>query len=394
MNVLLPPLRSRLGALALGTAGLIAACGGSIEVSIGTGGDSDRLHVTTVADGLAYPWSLAFLPDGAMLVTEKPGRLRVVSASGQLSAPIAGVPEVSYADQGGLFDVALDPDFARNRRIYLSYAEAEAGLKGTAVARAELSPDRRALDHVEVIFRQQPKVTGNGHFGGRLVFRRDGTLFVTLGERQKDGDRGRATQEAQNLASHLGKVVRIHSDGGIPADNPFLATTGAKPEVWSFGHRNPQGATLHPASGELWAVEHGPQGGDELNVVRAGRNYGWPLISYGCNYGDPVGSCTPVGGRSSAPGMEQPVTWWVPTSIAPSGMAFYTADRIPEWRGQLFVGALADRSLWRLKLNGEQVVDRERIDLGRRIRDVRQGPDGWLYLLTDEADGLILRLWR
>jgi len=388
--------RRRVASLVVAAACLLPGCGGSVEVGLDSGGKAGELKVAGFASGLSYPWGLAFLPDGSMLVTEKPGRLRHVTAGGTLSAPIAGVPAVSYAGQGGLLDVAIDPDFESNRRVYLSYTEAEGGVKGTAVARGVLSADLATLGNLQVIFRQQPKVGGDGHFGGRLVFGRDGTLFVTLGERQKDGDRPGDTQQAQNLASLLGKVVRIRADGSVPDDNPYVGNGDARPEIWSYGHRNPQGAAINPASGELWAVEHGPQGGDELNIVRKGRNYGWPLISYGCNYGSLPGSCTPVGGASSAPDMEQPISYWVPTSTAPSGLAFYTADRIPEWRGDAFVGALAGRGLWHLALDGDRVTSRDLLlqELGRRIRDVRQGPDGWLYLLTDEAAGQILRLGR
>ncbi|MCB1907549.1 MAG: PQQ-dependent sugar dehydrogenase [Rhodocyclaceae bacterium] len=373
------------GAVILGTACSSGSRVGAAEASP---------RVDTLAHGLAYPWGLAFLPDGSLLVTEKPGRLRHVSANGTVSAPIAGVPAVSYAGQGGLLDVALDPEFARNRRIYLSYVEAGHGIKGTAVARAVLSADRRTLGNLVVIFRQRPKVDGNGHFGGRLVFAADGRLFVTLGERQQDGDRPGDSREAQNLGSHLGKIVRIGADGSVPADNPFVDDDRALPEIWSYGHRNPQGAAIHPPSGELWVVEHGPQGGDELNIVRKGRNYGWPLVSDGCNYGSLSSHCTPVGGASAAPGLEPPITTWVPRSTAPSGLAFYDHERIPEWRGDVFVGALAGRGLWHLELDGERVVSREKLlgDLGERIRDVRQGPDGRLYLLTDAADGRILRV--
>lgn len=352
------------------------------------------LSVRTVAQGLDHPWSLAFLPDGTMLVTERPGRLRRVRMDGSVSRPIEGLPVVDARGQGGLLEVALDPAFTVNRRIYLSYAEpgsgAESGLNGTAVVRGTLTKDLDRLEDLRVIFRQVPKRRSSGHFGSRLVFGRDGTLFITLGDRQLFRD------EAQNPASHLGKVVRIRADGGLPADNPFLGRPGYAPEIWSLGHRNIQGAALHPETGELWTSEHGPQGGDEVNLTRAGRNYGWPRISFGCEYGSPVGNCTPVGGATTAPGLEQPAAYWVPVSIAPSGMAFCTGDRYPEWRGNLFMGALAGKALWRLELQGTKVVSREPLlkDLQMRIRDVRQGPDGWLYLLTDEARGRILRLER
>ena len=357
-------------------------------------GSAEGLRAVTVARGLDHPWSLAFLPDGSMLVTERPGRLRRVSDQGVVSAPIEGIPPVDARGQGGLLDVALDPAFSSNRLVYLSYAEpgtgAETGRNGTAVARGTLSQDLRRLEGLRVIFRQLPKRGSTAHFGSRLAFRRDGTLFITLGERQAYRD------EAQNPASHLGKVVRINSDGSVPLDNPFLGRPGYAPELWSLGHRNVQGAALDPGSGELWTTEHGPQGGDELNLTRAGRNYGWPRISYGCEYGSPVGDCVPVGGASAAPGLEQPVAYWVPVSIAPSGLAFNIGDRYPGWRGQLFLGALAGKALWRIELRDGQVVAREALlqDLGERIRDVRQGPDGWLYLLTDSGSGRVLRLER
>jgi glucose/arabinose dehydrogenase len=353
--------------------------------------------VVTVTTGLVNPWSLAFLPGGAMLVTEKAGRLRSVSADGRnLSAPIAGVPAVDAAGQGGLFDVLPAADFASSRRIFLSYAEpgtgAEAGRNGLAVGSGVLSADGSTLAQWQVIFRQAPKAASRGHFGGRLVLAPQGLLFVTTGDRQIDSERSKA----QDLALGNGKIMRIALDGSVPPDNPFAGRAGAQPAIWSYGHRNVQGAALHPATGELWATEHGPQGGDELNRVLPGRNYGWPLVSFGCEYGAPVGECTPVGGASSGAGFEPPVTHWVPRSIAPSGLAFYTGSRYPEWRGQLFLGALAGQALWRVELDGTRVVHREPVamDLRERIRDVRQGPDGWLYLLTDSASGRILRLER
>jgi glucose/arabinose dehydrogenase len=288
-------------------------------------------------------------------------------------------------------------DFATSRRIFLSFAEpgtgAEAGRNGTAVGTATLDAGFTALSGWTVIFRQSPKVAGSQqHYGGRLVTAADGTLFVTLGERSISSERGRA----QDLGAGHGKVMRIRVDGSAPADNPFASTAGAQTTIWSYGHRNPQGAALHPTTGELWTSEHGPQGGDEVNRTLAGRNYGWPLVSYGCEYGTPVGNCTPVGGASTGAGFEPPITYWVPTSIAPSGMAFYTGDRFPEWRGNLFIGALAGRALWRLELNGNAVASREALftSLNERIRDVRQGPDGWLYLLTDNPSGRIVRIVR
>lgn len=351
----------------------------------------DGLKVVTVAQRLEHPWSLAFLPDGSMLVSERPGRLRRLLASGELSLPIAGVPAVAAEGQGGLFDVLPDRDFARSRHIFLSYAEADTAdstRNGLAVARAVLSRDGRRLEQLRVIFRQWPKVASSGHFGGRLVLDRGGNLFVTLGDRQLDSERGKAQDPQQDH----GKVVRLRPDGSTPADNPFAQQAGHRPLHWSLGHRNPQGAALHPLTGELWLSEHGPQGGDEINRVLAGRNYGWPLVTHGCEYV----TCRQLGEGSSKVGMEDPLTVWVPSSIAPSGLAFYTGDRYPGWQGQLFSGALAGRALWRLRLDGNRIVEREVLlrDLGERIRDVRQGPDGWLYLLTDSRYGRVLRLER
>ncbi len=349
----------------------------------------DGLRVVTVATGLSFPWGMAFLPDGDMLVTERSGALRQVGRNGIVSPPLGGVPVARARGQGGLLDIALDPEFAANRLIYLSYAEGGAdNTSGLAVARGTLRADRAALDNVQVIFRQHPKVDSDGHFGGRLAFSKDGHLFITLGDRQRDRERGKA----QQLDKHHGKIVRVLPDGRIPADNPFVKTAGARPEIWSLGHRNPQGVAVHPETGELWASEHGPQGGDEINIVRRGRNYGWPVVTYGCEYV----TCFRVGEGSSKPGMEAPITWWVPKSIAPSGLAFYTGTRHPDWTGQLFSGALAGQALWRLKLDGNRVVERQPLltRLGERIRDVRQGPDGWLYLLTDSGNGRVLRLER
>jgi glucose/arabinose dehydrogenase len=337
------------------------------------------VRVVTVASGLENPWGVAFLPDGRMLVTERPGRLRALGRDGALSAPLAGLPEVFARGQGGLLDIALDPRHAENGLVYFSFAEAGDRGAGTAVARARLG--EAGLEDVRVIFRQEPKVSGNNHFGSRLVFGREGNLFVTLGERF-------LFDPAQDPSNHLGKVVRIQPDGGVPRDNPFVGRPGVKPEIWSLGHRNVQGAALHPETGELWTAEHGARGGDEINVVQAGKNYGWPVISYGVHY-----SGQKIGEGTSKPGMEQPVYYWDP-SIAPSGMAFYTADRFPEWRGSLFVGALAGKLLARLELKGGRVAREERLltRLGERLRDVRQGPDGSLYLLTDARDGRLLRL--
>jgi glucose/arabinose dehydrogenase len=339
-----------------------------------------KVAVTTVAKGLEHPWSLAFLPDGRMLVTERPGRLRYVTREGALSEPIAGVPAVHAEGQGGLLDVLLDPAFAENSTIYLSYAEpAKDGTNGTAVARARL--DGAQLTGVQVIFRQQPKFKGNHHFGSRLVFGRDGNLFVTTGERNSQRDK------AQDLGTHIGKVLRIAPDGGVPADNPFAARAGALPETWSYGHRNIQGATLHPQTGELWTHEHGPRGGDEINIARAGRNYGWPVITYGREYSGPA-----IGEGTEKAGMEQPLHYWVP-SIGPSGMVFHDGLGYPGWKDQLFVGALAAAQLVRIELDaGGMVRSEERIAIGKRVRDVREGPDGALYLVTDEDAGEVLRV--
>jgi glucose/arabinose dehydrogenase len=338
-----------------------------------------ELRLTTVARGLDHPWGMAFLPDGRMLVTERPGRMRIVGPDGRLSPPLEGVPQVHARGQGGLLGVALDPDFEKNRRIYFSYAEPGEGGAGTAVARARLGEGR--LEDVSVIFRQRPKVDGSNHFGSRLVFGRDGTLYITLGERNQ-GER------SQKLDEHLGKVVRINPDGSVPGDNPLVRRSGALPETWSYGHRNIQGATLHPGTGALWTVEHGAQGGDEVNTPRPGRNYGWPVITYGVDYGGGR-----IGEGTRKAGMEQPVHYWDP-SIAPSGMVFYTGERYPGWRGDLFVGSLKFGLVSRLDLDGDRVVREERLfeDFDPRVRDIVQGPDGLFYLLTDESDGEIVRV--
>lgn len=346
-----------------------------------------KISVETVASGLEHPWAIAFLPDGNFLVTERPGRLRIVTPKGEVKKPVSGVPDVDARNQGGLLDVALDPDFEENRLVYLTYAEkGEGGTNGTAVARGHLTESMSPqLRDVEVIFRQTPKKDSTLHFGSRLVFDNEGHLFVALGERSRVGMR----EESQDLDSHLGKVVRIWPDGTVPEDNPFAGEKGALPEIWSYGHRNQQGAALHPETGRLWTNEHGPRGGDEINIPQAGKNYGWPIVSYGTEYsGAPVGD-----GESAAPGMESPIYHWTP-SIGVSGMAFYTGDAIPEWYGSLFVGGLARPSLRRLTLDGEKVAGEETLleDLGARIRDVRQGPDGALYLLTDDEDGKLLRI--
>ena len=338
------------------------------------------VRVETVARGLEHPWALEFLPDGRMLVSERPGRLRIVSQGGGISAPLAGVPEVQAGGQGGLLDLALDPGFARNRLIYLSYAEPGEGGAGTAVARARLGEGR--LEDVRVIYRQQPKVEGGSHFGSRLAFTRDGKLFVTQGERA--GYR----EQAQDLSNDLGKVVRIEADGSVPGDNPFVGRVGVRPEIWSYGHRNVQAAAIHPETGRLWTVEHGARGGDELNHPEAGKNYGWPVITYGVDY-----SGIRIGEGTAREGLEQPVYFWDPV-IAPSGMVFYTGDAVPGWKGSVLVGSLRG-ALVRRELQDGKVVREERYQedgLGERIRDVRQGPDGLVYVVTDEGNGRVLRV--
>ncbi|MCI0531996.1 MAG: PQQ-dependent sugar dehydrogenase, partial [candidate division Zixibacteria bacterium] len=348
------------------------------------------IKVETFASGLERPWGMAFLPDGRILVTERPGRLRLVSKDGKLSPPLEGVPQVYASGQGGLLDVALDLNFAKNQLVYLSYAEpGENGTAGTAVAKGKLVDNR--LDSVRVIYRQEPKVSGSSnHFGSRLVFRPDGTLFITQGDRYNQRDK------VQDLSNHFGKMVRINPDGTVPKDNPFygeqsrtiVGRSKAKPEIWSYGHRNVQCAALHPVSGELWTVEHGARGGDELNHPEAGKNYGWPVITYGVDY-----SGATIGEGTAKPGMEQPVYYWDPV-IAPSGMCFYTGDAFPQWKGSIFIGSLTPGLLVRLTLKDNKVTGEERYlyDLHERIRDVRQGPDGLLYLLTDNPEGRILRL--
>ncbi len=343
------------------------------------------VRVQVLAADLEHPWGMAFLPEGAgTLVTERPGRLRLIDPQGRRSAPIEGLPAVYNRSQGGLLDVALSPDFARDRLVYLSYAEPGARrYAGTAVGRGRLSADRRRLHDFEVLFRQQPKLSSGAHFGSRLVFDRQGYLFVTLGENNR-----RAT--AQELDKLQGKVVRLHADGRIPADNPFVGRADARAEIWSYGHRNPQGAALNPWTAQVWIHEHGPRGGDEINIPQAGKNYGWPIATHGIDYSFlPI----PEARGKRVPGTEPPHYVWR-KSPAISGMAFYDAPRFAAWRGSLFIGALAERALIRLTLEGEQIVAEERLlqALDARIRDVRQGPDGYLYLLTDSQDGRLLRL--
>jgi glucose/arabinose dehydrogenase len=335
------------------------------------------IRIETLASGLSHPWGLAYLPDGPMLVTERPGRLRLVASDGAVSQPLRGVPKVFAVGQGGLLDVAIDPNFKDNRLVYLSYAESGRGGASTAVARAELGAD--GLQDARVIFRQTPRVDGPNHWGSRLVFARDGTLFVTLGERFKFA-------VAQDLSNTLGKIVRINPDGSIPKDNPFAGKEGARPEIWSYGHRNVQGAAIHPETGVLWSDEMGPLGGDELNIAEAGKNYGWPLVSWGSHYDG-----RPIPKPPARPDLAAPIYYWNPV-ISPSGMTFYTADAIPAWKGSLLIAGLSAQALVRLTLAGEKVTGEERIPMGARIRDVRQAPDGSIHLLTDEDNGKILHL--
>lgn len=375
-----PSLSAAIGISTLGLSGALWAAG------------SPNLSTEIVAEGLEHPWAVAFLPDGRYLVTERPGRMRIVQGDGRLGAPLAGLPAVEAAGQGGLLDVVLDSDFARNRQLYFCYSEpgsgADSSKNSTALASARLSDDASRLEQVKVLFSQRPKYASALHFGCRIVERMvegksDGTLFLALGERS------RYKEEAQNLKSHLGKIVRIAKDGSVPGDNPFAGRADAWPEIWSYGHRNAQGAALAP-DGSLWMHEHGPQGGDELNRPEAGKNYGWPVITHGENYGGgKIGA-----GITRKEGMEQPQHYWVP-SIAPSGMAFVTSDRYgPQWKGSLVVGSLKFQRLERLTVRSGKVTASEQVlpRLGQRVRDVRQGPDGWLYLLTDAQDGQLLRV--
>ena len=347
---------------------------------------AQAVRVQPVAQALDHPWAVAFLPQGRFLVTERAGRLRRVDAQGNVSAPLQGLPAIASGGQGGLLDIVTDSDFARNRTLYFCFSEPDteprSPANSTALARARLSDDETRLEDVQVLFSQKPKVASNLHFGCRIVEGRDGTLFLALGDRYHHRD------AAQKLDNHIGKVVRVHKDGSVPPDNPFVGRAGALPEIWSYGHRNAQGATLAP-DGRYWMHEHGPQGGDEINIPQAGRNYGWPVITFGENYGGGK-----IGEGTARAGMEPPLHYWVP-SIAPSGMAFLTSDRYgPAWKGNLFVGSLKFGFLGRIELNGDAVRAEHRLlaEGRERIRDVRQGPDGLLYVLTDAANGRLLRL--
>lgn len=336
-----------------------------------------NIQVTKLADGLVHPWGLAFLPDGRYLVTERTANIRIINAQGVKSEPLTGLPDILVNGQGGLLDVALDPNFSQNQLVYISYTEPGDDGSSTAVARAKLV--NNALEDLTVIFSAQPKISSRHHFGSRLVFDGDKYLFITL------GDRGSRRNDAQTLDNHHGKVVRIHLDGSIPSDNPYVNEPTALNDIWSYGHRNIQGAALHPDTGQLWSHEHGPQGGDEINITQATKNYGWPVITYGEEYG---------GGRigqTAKAGLEQPLHYWTP-SIAPSGMAFYQANTFEGWQNNVLVGSLRFGQLVRLELTDNKVSHEERIMIGQRIRDVRQGPDGSVYLLTDQQDGQLLKL--
>lgn len=341
-------------------------------------------RVETIATGLQNPWGLAFLPDGRMLVTERPGRLRILTKDGKLSDPVEGLPKIAAVGQGGLLDIVLSPGFEKDRLIFMSFAEPRDGnASSTSVMRARfVEKDGKAtLEDVKVIFRQDPARPGGFHFGSRLVFARDGNLFVTTGERN-------LKTPSQDLSNHIGKIIRITPDGQVPPDNPFVKDKNARPEIWSWGHRNVQGAALHPVTGKLWITEHGPRGGDEINIPEPGKNYGWPVIGYGIDY-----SGSKIHESTHRDGMEQPIYYWTP-SIAPSGTMFYTADTFPGWKGNFFTGSLVFTALVRLELDGEKVVKEERLleSIGERIRDVRQAPDGTVWLLTDARNGKVLRL--
>ena len=366
-------------AAAVAAIGLFMSCTASIAHAIDS--EAARFAIHTVARGLEFPWGLAFLPDGEMLVTERPGRLRRVASDGTLSPPLTGLPAIAEIGQGGLLDVALHPQFAENRLIYLSYAADGDGGHGTEVSRGRLVDG--GIEDVERVFRALPKAAGGRHFGSRLLFLSDGTLLITLGDRGHEPN-------GQNLGGHPGSIIRVTDTGAVPDDNPFVGFDGVRPEIYTFGNRNVQGIALDPATGKVWATEHGPQGGDEVNLIRPGTNYGWAEITYGCNYG----TGTRIGAGEQREGVAEPALQWTP-SIAPSGLTVYRGDAFPGWHGNLFAGALKFRLLSRLVLDDQdRVVHEERLlgeELGR-IRDVRTGPDGFIYLLTDSGDGVIARL--
>ncbi len=395
-----PSLRRALGWTAGGLIVLVAAsigaCGGGSAVPPPPppGGPA---KVSLLGAALNSPWGLAFLPDGRMLVTQRTGSMVIVRADGSaVDAVVSGVPPVNSAGQGGLLDVALDPDFATSHWVYFTFSEDGNGGSGTALARGQLVGN--ALQNMAVIWRQTPKVVGDIQYGARIAFRPDKTLYVAVGDRGQDDPAAPNALNSQNVAKTLGKTLRLNRDGSIPLDNPVFNLPGALPGLWSIGHRNPQGAVVKPGSDELWLTEHGPRGGDELNRVLAGKNYGWPLRSYGCPYSFPQSdpACQP-GGGTHAPTYEEPKATWLPISTAPSGLAFYNGDKFPEWNGHIFAGALAGATLWRIVIDASNAVTlREEVAvvkaLGKRIRAVKQGPDGWLYLLSD--DGSLLRVER
>jgi len=361
----------------------IAPFAGAKTLSVKT--ETGNIQVKTIAEGLENVWGMAFLPDGSMLVTERAGRMRIVSAAGKLGEPLTGLPKIFAQGQGGLLDVVLAPDFASSKKIYFSYSEpgegSLSGVNSTAVSFAVLNGNK--LENVTRVFSQQPKVDSGNHFGSRLVWSPDGTLFITLGDRYSEKDK------AQTLDNHQGKVVRINADGTVPKDNPFVKTPGALPEIWSYGHRNMQGAALNPITKELWTGEHGPQGGDELNIDRAAKNYGWPVITYGENYGGGK-----IGEGTHKAGMEQPNYKWVP-SIATAGFIFYTGDKFPQWKNNILLTSLKDKTLVRLVVDGEKITKEERLlakELDQRLRHVVQGPDGLVYLVTDESKAKIYQL--
>jgi glucose/arabinose dehydrogenase len=352
-----------------------AASAQAIQTSAG------ELRVDTIAKGLSRPWGLQFLPDGRMIVTERPGNIRIVSKDGALSPPLEGAPKVLARGQGGMLDIALDRNFRTNATLYFCFTDPYEGGGRTALARAKLDAgDKPKLTDVKIIFRQEGTPSSGNHYGCRIAQTPDNNLFLTTGEHFSTRD------QAQNLGNHLGKLIRIAPDGSVPKDNPFVGRSDAKPEIWSYGHRNPQGLAINPRNGALWEQEHGPRGGDEINIIAKGKNYGWPVIGYGIDYNG-----AKIHESTHKAGMEQPIKYWVP-SIAPSGMAFYNADLIAKWKGSLFNGGLVYPGIVRLSLDGDKVTGEERIEIGDRIRDVRQGPDGALYLLTDANDGRILRI--
>ena len=370
--------RTRISIAALGIAALV-----SVVVSGQTNSKSafHDYRVVTVVDGLIQPWSIAFLPGGDTLITERPGRLRILRQGKLLPQAVEGIPKVFHSGQGGLLEVMPHPNFASNRLLYVSYSKPGVtdSDSRTALIRGRFENDR--LTQVQEIFDAVSK--GRGHYSGKIAFDKNGHLFLSLGDRQVPPEGNLEAHPAQDLSNHHGKIVRLHDDGRVPADNPFVNRAGARPEIWSYGHRNVQGLAIHPETGDLWADEHGPQGGDELNLIQPGKNYGWPVIGYGVNYQTGLA----IHGGTHRQGMEQPIRVWVP-SIGISGLMIYNGDRFPQWRGNLFIGGMAGQQLSRLTLNGQRVINEETLVQQRgRIRDIRQGPDGYVYLVTDDRDG-------